>query len=89
MAAPAVDPIPLLLAFAGSSFPTMAIGGFLIWRGFGGLWRGSYPLTTVTDLTGFPARIVACLVIFFGVAVCVSGLATLVFCCWRLYQLLA
>ncbi len=84
----AVDPIPLVLAFLGSSFPTMGIGTFLVLRGIEGWRRRCYPLTETRDLTGFPARLAACLIILFGCLVFISGLATLVFCCWRLYQLL-
>ncbi len=84
----AVDPIPLVLAFWGSSFPTMFFGGVLIRLGFAGLLRGSYPLTETKDITGLPARIAAFIVILFGAVVVLTGVATLLFCTWRMYQLL-
>ena len=84
----AVDPVRVVLGFLGASIPTMGFGVFLVLRGLSGWYRGSYPLTESINMTGIPARIAASCIILFGVAVFLSGLATLIFCCFRLTELL-
>ena len=82
-----MDPIHIVLAFMASSFGTIAFGCVLLARGWNGFRSGVFPLTRDTDLEGFAGRAAASLMIALGALVAACGVATLVFCCYRLTQL--
>lgn len=84
----AVDPIKVGLIFLGAAATSCFFGTKILCLGWRGFFDAEYPLSASRNLTGLAARLVATLILLFGIAVIACGIATSVFGYYRLRQLL-
>ena len=82
-----VNPIPLLILFAGASLLPILLGGFLVWKGGRGVKDAVLPFSSSQDLEGFMARVAGGFMAVFGLLFVCSGIGTIAFCVWRLLEL--